>query len=304
MTDSENLSDKLKNRFRELSSPLEPIPTNSEVRLKKLDNIRVIMYDFYGTLFLSGVGDIGVDDGKSDSTLMLKALNDSEITVSNNSAGKRAFEIYSEVVENELQKLKQAGIEYPEPDIRIVWKKVLQQLFDANLILTKPTDSLSSILSVEFEARMNPVWPVSDSVKTLAYFKKSGIDQGIISNSQFYTPLLLEALTDKSITELGLNPSLLHWSFQEKMKKPGLNFYKSAVKKISETHPSIKPDQVLYAGNDMLKDIWPATKMGFKTALFAGDKRSLKWRNDDERCKELKPDIIFTQFSQLKSVLR
>lgn len=303
MDETVSLSDELKNRFRTLSSPQEPIPTNSDVRLKKLDNIKVVMYDFYGTLFLSGVGDIGVDDGKSDSNLMLRALNNSGIGITNKSAGQRALEIYSEVVKVELQKILLTGIEYPEPDIRVIWEHVLRQLFDENMIQTKPTDSLGSILSVEFEARMNPVWPVSDTVETLAFFKKNGLEQGIISNSQFYTPLLLEALTGKSIRELGFNSLLLHWSFEEKMKKPGLQFYKSAVQKISENLPSVKPNQVLYVGNDMLKDIWPATEMGFRTALFAGDKRSLKWRKDDERCKGIQPNVIFTEFSQLKHIV-
>ena len=49
----------------------------------------------------------------------------------------------------------------------------------------------------------------------------------------------------------------------------------------------------------MLKDIWPATQLGFKTALFAGDARSLRLREDDERCRGLKPDLVIDRLSQL-----
>lgn len=297
------LEDELKNRFQKLSSPLEPIPTGTDAQLNKLQGIRVIMYDFYGTLFLSGVGDIGVDDGKSDAELMLKALKGAGISVVNKNAGKKALEIYSEVVEFEIKKIKLQGIEYPELDIREVWRKVLEELYNDGYINTLPDSRLNSILSVEFEARMNPVWPVKDAINTLSHFQKMNIEQGIISNSQFYTPLLLEALSGKSLSELGFNSSLLHWSFEEEMKKPGLQFYKLAVKKITGVLPSIIPEQVLYVGNDMLKDIWPASEMGFKTALYAGDKRSLKWRKDDSRCKNLKPDIIITDFSQLSDII-
>jgi len=36
-----------------------------------------------------------------------------------------------------------------------------------------------------------------------------------------------------------------------------------------------------------------------KTALFAGDSRSLKWRKDDARTKDLTPDLIITELRQL-----
>jgi putative hydrolase of the HAD superfamily len=49
----------------------------------------------------------------------------------------------------------------------------------------------------------------------------------------------------------------------------------------------------------MLKDIWPATRLGFKTALFAGDRRSLRLREDDERCRVLQPDLVIDQLEQL-----
>ena len=54
----------------------------------------------------------------------------------------------------------------------------------------------------------------------------------------------------------------------------------------------------------MLKDVYPANHFGMKTALFAGDKRSLKWREDDERCKDLLPDLIITSLSQLKECVK
>ena len=49
----------------------------------------------------------------------------------------------------------------------------------------------------------------------------------------------------------------------------------------------------------MLNDIFPAQKVGFKTALFAGDQRSLRLRADDPRCRELTPDLVVTDLGQL-----
>lgn len=289
----------LHERFQQISTPLEPIDTNTSPRLKKLPGIRIIAYDFYGTLFLSGVGDIGVDDGKYDAEALLKALQSAEIPVIHNHTGSRGFEIYNEVVEKMIGNLQNEGIEYPEPDIREVWLNVLTRMKNESLIGGPVTDSVSERISVEFEARMNPVWPVPEAVQTLLHFKEAGYPQGIISNSQFYTPVVLEALSGHTLDELGLKNELLHWSFEEKMKKPGLTFYKNFVKKLNAFSSTISPSQVLYVGNDMLKDVYPAHEIGMKTALFAGDQRSLKWREDDGRCKNLEPDLVITGFEQL-----
>ncbi len=294
----------LHERFITLSKPLEPRGANAFPVLQHLDNIKVITYDFYGTLFISGVGDIGIDDGKADEDLLNKTLKNSGIKIVDNNAGSVGFETYNKVVKDHIENLKQNGIEYPEPDIRQVWKDVLSEMQQQGLIRYQDHDSVQDVVSVEFEARMNPVWPMPDAVDTLKHFKKNGITQGIISNSQFYTPVVLEALTDYSLAELGFEEKLLHWSFEENMKKPSLRFYRDFVEKLTAFDRALSPSNVLYVGNDMLKDVYPARHVGMKTALFAGDQRSLKWRNDDERCKDIQPDLVITSLSQLINCIR
>ena len=300
---SESTKKELKIRFLELSGPMEPVPTETRAKLQKLKDIRFVIYDFYGTLFLSGVGDIGIDDGTSDAGLMNDALRGARISVSAPKAGSRSLELYSSVVEAEIRNLKKEGIQTPEPDIRKIWKKVLNALSDEKLIQTPEDEEAALRISVEFEARMNPVWPVKGVETTLQNLKQQGYHQGIISNSQFYTPLVLEALTGKTVTELGFDERLLHWSYKERMKKPDIDFYKRFLDALIHAFPDALPDQVLYIGNDMLKDVWPASQLGMKTALFAGDMRSLKWRRNDERCKNLEPDLVITTFQQLEEVL-
>ena len=289
----------LKQRFKTLSEPLSPEPTDSTPVLKKLSGIKSVIFDFYGTLYISGVGDIGIDDGKSDAGLLLSALKGAEIEVSDPKAGKRGYEIYSKVVTDEIQELKATGIPYPEPDIRKVWRNVLNQMYAEDLIESSTTSDQHDRMAVEFEARMNPIWPMPDLDETLDELKNRKKILGIISNSQFYTPVAFEALSERTLTEMGFDENLLHWSFSENMKKPGLQFYENFMDKASATYPELKPENYLYVGNDMLKDVYPANHFGMQTALFAGDQRSLKWRKDDSRTKNLKPDLIVTELKQL-----
>lgn len=62
---------------------------------------------------------------------------------------------------------------------------------------------------------------------------------------------------------------------------------------------SITPRQTLYVGNDMLNDILPAAQVGFRTALFAADKRSLRLRKDDPRVSQTVPDIVVTNLEEV-----
>ncbi len=294
----------LHERFKKLSEPLEPIDTETLPILQDLEDIKVIAYDFYGTLFISGVGDIGIDDGHANADLLTETLENSGIETLDKSAGSEGFKVYNEIVKKHIQSFKKDGIEYPEPDIRTVWKDVLDEMQSKELIKFSENDSLADIVSVEFEARMNPVWPMADAVDTLTYFKEKGVTQGIISNSQFYTPIVLEALTKHSLEELGFEKKLLNWSFEQHLKKPGLQFYRDFLEKLEDYSEDISPSNVLYVGNDMLKDVYPAHHFGMKTALFAGDQRSLKWREDDDRCRDILPDLIITSLSQLKDCVK
>ena len=45
--------------LRDFCRPLQPIPTGVEPVLKELPGIRAVVFDVYGTLLISGSGDVG-----------------------------------------------------------------------------------------------------------------------------------------------------------------------------------------------------------------------------------------------------
>src|SRR5690625_7961328 len=78
--------------YTTLFRSLEPQKTDATPVLKKLSDIRVIAYDFYGTLFISEAGDIGVDDGKSDPEFMKDAFEAAGITTLRDDAHRERSE--------------------------------------------------------------------------------------------------------------------------------------------------------------------------------------------------------------------
>ena len=101
--------------------------------------------------------------------------------------------------------------------------------------------------------------------------------------------------------ELGFDSRLLFFSFAYLRAKPGTFLYERAREVLSDQ--GIRADEVLFVGNDMRNDIWPAQTVGFRTALFAGDRRSLRLRADDPCCAGLRADVTVTELGQLTQVL-
>ncbi len=75
--------EQLIQRIRTLTHPLEPVSAGHSTRLQTIRGIRCVAYDFYGTMFISAVGDIGVDEQQQQQSpdWFAEALEDSEFTI-------------------------------------------------------------------------------------------------------------------------------------------------------------------------------------------------------------------------------
>ena len=293
-----DLETQLVRRIRELSEPMEPLPTELDPRLETLDGLGTILFDVYGTLFLSTSGDVSVARRTSDQTALARALEDVGFSGDLEAAGRRGRELFYETIEEQHRRRRQQGVEHPEVDVRCVWREVLDTLLADDLLKGTVTKATVLKTAVEYECRASPVWPAPGLEETLTELRERGLMLGIISNAQFYTPLLFRAFLGARPAELGFREELCIWSWKLKEAKPSTRLYRRAASVLERSH-GLAPRQVLYVGNDMLNDIWPAAQAGCKTALFAGDKRSLRLREDDARCAGLEPDLVLTGLHQL-----
>jgi len=70
----ETFQQALIEQISQLNSPMKPKPTGVSERLLPLIEIRVVLFDIYGTLFISGSGDIGVASKTSNQKALAQAL--------------------------------------------------------------------------------------------------------------------------------------------------------------------------------------------------------------------------------------
>jgi putative hydrolase of the HAD superfamily len=156
-----------------------------------------------------------------------------------------------------------------------------------------------------FEFLSNKVHPMPGLKETISALQEKDFPLGIVSNAQFYTPVLMNYfLNDKiSMKERvkGFDRELTVLSYKFGKGKPDHTLFEELVPTLKWKF-GIIPSEVLFVGNDMLKDMYASSQVGFKTVLFAGDKRSLRMRKEDDRAANFKPDHIITELEQVLDI--
>ena len=246
--------------------------------------VSCVMFDIYGTLFISASGDVGIS---RKNTLNLGKLDALLEKYGVDSTSKELIDLFYGCILREHDRLRQKGVAVPEVDVRSIWAEVL----------ANRTDEEIENFAIEFELIANPVYPMPHLENLLGACRERNLAIGVISNAQFFTPLLFRWFLDAEPADLGFQSQLMIYSYQHGIAKPSTELFHIATRRIERLGLCL--GNVLYLGNDMLNDILPARSVGFKTALFAGDARSLRLREDEPACRELKPDLIITGLDQL-----
>jgi len=264
--------------------PLKPIPTGVAPDLGKMQRFSAMLFDIYGTLLISGAGDIGFTREPTQSAADVQDL------LQRYGIGRTPDHLASSLtltIKRSHADQRRKGIEHPEVDIVQVWRQVLG--------LNNITELKN--FALEYELIVNPIYPMPGLKELLAAGKKSKMPMGIISNAQFYTIILLERFLGATLEAQGIDRRLSFFSWREGHAKPSTVMFDRAQTALLSM--GIPVASALVVGNDMQNDILPAKAAGFKTALFAGDRRSLRRRESVNHCRDTSPDLIVTDLRQL-----
>ncbi|MBN1910557.1 MAG: HAD family hydrolase [Pirellulales bacterium] len=273
--------------LRRHARPMEPIATGEEPRGGVLRGVKAVLFDLYGTVFVSGSGEVGTVAAPCDIALAEAA---DAVGLRLTCPAEEAVECFFETIRAAHAEDRRAGVEYPEVDVVAIWAQVLAEMVRRGGIDPDGVPSVDPArLAVEYEARANPVWPMPGAEDCLGKLRAKGFRLGIVSNAQFYTRRLFEALWNRSAEDVGFEPDLQFYSYEHGWGKPGLRLFELAVEALAAR--GIGPTEAVYVGNDVLNDILPAARLGFRTILFAGDVRSLRLREDDPRVEGITPDL-------------
>lgn len=272
-------------RIRRLSRPLKAIPTDHPTRLEDLKGVETVLFDIYGTCFISGSGDIGNVTADPKVEALTDSLREQGVEMPDELA-QTSMDRFYELIRMDHEYEKRKGTVYPEVRILDIWE---QWRREAAIQVDVHQ------LAIDVECRLNPVWPMPGLETCLQGLVGLDIILGIVSNAQVFTPCLFTGLIDKTLTDVGFLPRNCVWSWVNKEAKPSTRLYEEVLRRLGNPDPA----KCLYVGNDMRNDMAPASKVGMKTALFAGDKRSLRLRKGDPLVEGVVPDVVLSRLTQL-----
>jgi len=290
----------LARHFAETAQPAEPVPADVKPT-GPIPAFRAVVFDIYGTLFQSAVGDISLIDfsnSGSRNVLLASVLEKAGFTLQDKSFP--FADALTETITVHQDAVRSAETPFPEVDIRMVWQDLILNLRRESVVENGPAidDVLMNNVSVWYEAAVNPVYPMPDCQKVLDTLRQRGTVMGIVSNAQFFTPLLFDAFFNRSFTQMGFAPDCCFFSYTFLKAKPDTFLYAKCAE-VLDTQYGIAAEDVLYVGNDRRNDVWPARQIGFRTALFAGDTKSYRPRPGDPDLVEAHPDFVIHQLASL-----
>lgn len=266
--------------------PLAPLATGIPQRLLPLEPLKAMLFDVYGTLLVSAAGEIDAAEGEDGGTgeTLARALRRYGIR---RPAADLLRALREEIARTHARR-RGEGVDWPEVDIYRVWRTVLGG--------PPPGGSLEALV-LEVELIRNPVYPMPGFAEVLAFRRALRLPTGLVSNAQAYTVRQLEWFLGCPLEEGGLDPRLCFFSYRTGRAKPSTAMFAQAAERLGGM--GIEAGATLFVGNDLRNDVLPAAAVGFRTALFAGDRRSLRLRGDDAACRGVVPDMVVTDLRQL-----
>jgi putative hydrolase of the HAD superfamily len=249
-----------------------------------------VIFDIYGTLFVSAAGEIGA---AVDSTGTKAPPDRLKSLAGEQGCSPAELRDYFRAAVLERHEALRGERAYPELQVEELWAQFLARRGE------DPGGARE--LALRYELAVNPAYPMPAAAETLALLRSRGIILGLISNAQFFTPLLFEAFFGAPPEKLSFDRELLAYSYKLGEAKPSPALFVPAKRRLEAL--GLKPENALYIGNDMLNDIFAAAQAGFKTALFAGDRRSLRLREGDPRIGAVMPDRVVRSLGDLAGLL-
>ncbi len=292
--------------FLDSLEPLEPIPTELEPFYLADSGIKAVIFDIYGTLLISSSGDIDQANLQQDN--VKQALDAAGYSLHPQANANDVYNYFlsrlPQLVEKHQEVLREKGHPYPDIDIVAVWQELINEAVSQQMLSSADGALLDMI--IVFEILSNRVYPMPGMIETLQYLRDKQIPIGIVSNAQYYTPIIINYFIDGKLhfsqQVSGFEAELSAFSYKELRAKPDVKLFDILIPQMRRLY-GILPGEAVFVGNDMLKDVYTANKATLKTILFAGDKRSLRLREDDDRTRDLRPDYVITDLRQLKEII-
>lgn len=302
---------------RNLRWPSAPkrLPVTAQPYIKPLPGIKAVAYDVYGTLLRIADGELLFQHPQQMrmEVALDKTLQEFNLWNSMSRKPGAPWEYLQQLYTRAYDDLRLAGSgkkgDLTEVDAAKLWRRVLGKMeldkyaYDESLY--GDLDQLCEKIAYFFHASLQGTEATAGAVDTLNLLNASGIRQGLLADGQCFTLAQLQRAFELSGSGVPigqfLDLSLVTLSYQESVRKPSRSLYQQAAERFRNR--GIEPGEVLFISARLRDDLAVAKQAGFRTALFAHDKLSLRAAMADLKDPAVKPDRLLTELPQVRDIL-
>lgn len=294
--------------------PLEP--AKATPYLKPLPGIRAVTWSVYGTLLRITDGELLFDHPQE---LRMQVAMDKTVREFNmwhsmtrkpGEPWRQMYNVYRKLLESErMAGARQKG-DVREVDVRSLWRMIVGRLqqkeYQYDVSQYGDEDDLSEKIAYFFHASLQGTEAAPHALQALTAVSEAGLTQTLLGNAQCFTMVqLLRALRDQGpVPPPGdlFAFDCLTLSFQEQVRTPSNSLFMAGLKRL--WWAGIEPSQTLHVGCRLADDLAVARSLGMRTALYAGDKTSLRATKREIQDPNLRPDRLLTDLAQIRDVLQ
>jgi hypothetical protein len=274
--------------------------------------VRAVLWTVYGTLVAVPQGELLFEHPQDFATEAALDKLIKEFKMWNSMSRKPGApavhlkESFTKALTN-LRMTGSGGEKYPEVAVERAWDDIVKKLRDYTFDV--PTygsqNEFAKKLAYFYQASIQGAGAYPGAAETLAAITSGGRTQGLLADGQCFTFGQLQKCLKQQDPDFDANETfplnLRLISAERKAKKPSEALFKAAAQVCSAQ--GVRPSEVLHVGSNLQRDIAPAKKQGFRTALFAGDKNSLVATPEQLKDPAFRPDVMLTELPQLLDVI-
>jgi hypothetical protein len=282
--------------------------------LERLPDVRVVTWGVYGTLLAIAEKELHfvhpnafIMDLALDKTIqefkMWKAM-----TRKPGKPSEYMRLLYTNALD-ELRMLPAAGEKHPEIQVEKIWEmivnKLLQNEYEFDGAFFGFVAEYSRKIAYFFHASMQGTACYGGAAEALRAVASAGLSQGLLGDGQTFTCVQLHRGLRGQDARLELNALIPTTrrvlSAEVRARRPSERLFKEMLNRLAKE--DISPGEVLHVGNTLERDVAPAKRLGMRTALFAGDKRSVEASAEQMKQPNLRPDVLLTELPQIANVV-
>lgn len=283
--------------------------------LKPLSGIRLVVWNIYGTLLRIADGELLFQAPEAMRMQIALEKMDAEFNMWNHmyrkpiAPWKYLMEQYLKFMDRQrLASTKTKG-DVPEIHSGEIWRQIFEQLeekdYEYDVDFYGDKDELSQKAAYFFHASLQG-WEASPhALRALETVAGGHLHQGLLADAQPFTLVqLLQGLkTQGKLPAWGdlFQSKCVILSYQVGVRKPSKTLYQTLLQRSREM--GIAPEEILYISSRLDQDLAVAKSLGIQTALYAGDKLSLRATKEEIANPKLRPDRLLTDLSQIGELL-